>query len=241
MRGVVTIALIGMLVIFAVYATSMITELSKKITYIGELEATVDIMGDTVSKQAELLEQAKADKQQLVSGWHVREIELQGKIFTLETCGAKGVRDLEGIRDELRKVLEGFPEYHQYFTETLKLIAQAKNKLFTVFVANVSIQPLMLGHPTQSAQFYESGEWSYALFVEDIGTEKVCVTGRLIEDRFPVEPVEDGHAAITQVETPWGIMYWHGEDRENGRIGWHKDIALDGLWTPVDDPTVEVE
>ncbi len=255
MRKILVVtALFGMLVIFASYAVFTSNQLAERETYITELRLVTDVLTTTVCQQSA---QYDADKQRLVSGWHVREMELTGRIFTLETAGTTGVHDLEGIRDELRAAQADLTLPPNRFDETLKLIAQAHDKLQVVFMGDASIQPtlpipilpaddpLMLGYPTQTAQLYESGEWSYVLFAEDIGTDKECIIGRLMEDHAPVEPGgEDGQPAMVQVETPWGFMYWCGEDRESGRIGWHKspkDIDLDGLWTPIDDPTVEVE
>jgi hypothetical protein len=76
-------------------------------------------------------------------------------------------------------------------------------------------EPLMIGCLTQVAQLYEAGEWSYVRLVEDIGTEKECVTGLLTEGYTLVD-------SNTHIETPWGTMYWYDFNKENvGLMGWH--------------------
>ena len=226
-RFVVLAALVGMLVTFAAYAAYVTNQLNEKTACIQALDETVGILVDTVAQQAETLEVEEANKQRMASAWHVREMELIDSMQVLGNCGLKGIQDLEAVRRELEMVLEGVPEVAPIFGPLSDLITKAHDNLFVVFMADEKPvpylppeddDPLMLGRPAKIAQVYESGTYVYMRVMHAPGTKSEGVDGWLINDGSPVEP-ED-----SSVDTPWGVMYWHGMKRVHpwNPVGWHK-------------------
>jgi len=139
-KWLVTATIVGMLVTFACYAVYMNNEVAERETYADELEFITDVLTTTVCKQADMheadMEIAEANVQRMVSGWHVREMELIDSMQTLGNCGLQGVHDLEAVRDELRAAQADLDSTER-LDETLKLIAKAYDNLFVVFMADV--------------------------------------------------------------------------------------------------------